>query len=77
MRVKILRDLVTRGGRTFREGREHDMSDGEANVLIRRGIAVAMREMQIPTEPPVRRVTKAAQVRKAKRVKANIADGSD
>lgn len=43
MRVRILRDLQTRSGRVFREGREHDLSDGEARVLIRRGVAKAIR----------------------------------
>lgn len=43
MRVKILRDLQTRSGRVFREGREHDLSDGEARVLIRRGVAKIIR----------------------------------
>lgn len=43
MRVKILRDLQTRSGRIFREGREHDLSDGEARVLVRRGVARIVR----------------------------------
>jgi len=43
MRVKILRDLQTRSGRVFREGREHDLTAGEARVLIRRGVAKAVR----------------------------------
>lgn len=44
MRVRILRDLRTRGGRTFREGAEHELAGGDARVLIRRGVAVAVRE---------------------------------
>ena len=44
MRVRILRDLRTRAGRTFREGAEHDLAGGDARVLIRRGVAVAIRE---------------------------------
>jgi transketolase C-terminal domain/subunit len=43
MRVMILRDLQTRSGRMFREGRQHDLSAGEARVLIRRGVARAVR----------------------------------
>lgn len=46
----ILRDLQTRSGHVFREGREHDLSDGEARVLIRRGVA-----KQIRTEKRTRR----------------------
>ena len=40
MRVRILRDLRTSGGRTFRTGALHDLADGDATVLIRRGVAV-------------------------------------
>jgi len=43
MRVKILRDLKTRNGRVFRKGREHDLADGDASVLIRRGVARLIR----------------------------------
>lgn len=44
MRVRILRDLRTRAGRTFREGAEHELAGGDARVLIRRGVAVAIRD---------------------------------
>lgn len=40
MRVLILRDLRTSGGRTFRTGTQHTLTDGDASVLIRRGVAV-------------------------------------
>jgi len=43
VRVEILRDRQTRAGRVFRKGRTYDLSDGEARVLIRRGIAKAIR----------------------------------
>lgn len=61
----ILRDLQTRSGRVFREGREHDLTDGEARVLIRRGVA-----KQIRTE-------REKRVRRANRVEAGAANGGD
>ncbi len=48
MRVRILRDLVTRSGRIFRTGNKHDLSDGEARVLCRRGVAVAVKIQKPP-----------------------------
>jgi hypothetical protein len=37
--VRILRDLMTRNGRVFRSNTLRTLSDGEATLLIRRGIA--------------------------------------
>jgi len=65
MRVKILRDLQTRSGRVFREGREHDLSDGEARVLIRRGVAKAVR------------TGRDRRIRRASGVEAGVANGRD
>lgn len=51
MRVKILRDLQTRSGRVFRTGVEHDLTDGEARVLCRRGVAVVVRTEKLKRRP--------------------------
>ena len=44
MRVRILRDLRTKGGRVFRTGALHELADGDALVLIRRGVAVEQKQ---------------------------------
>lgn len=43
MQVLIKRDLVTRSQRIFRSGRQMELPDGEARILIRRGVAEAVR----------------------------------
>ena len=63
MRVRILRDKRTGRGRVFRAGSTHDLAAGDANVLIRRGIAEPLEETPVAARRPaikrVRRVEMA------------------
>ena len=38
--IRVLRDLQTANGRRFRARQKYTLHDGDANALIRRGVAV-------------------------------------